>query len=178
MTRAGSAFVAELVDIVGPDHVLLDDDVRAGFETDWTRRYHGTAVAVVRPADTTQVAEVVRACASHDVPIIPQGGNTGLVGGGVPRGEMHAVVVSTRRLDTLGPVDRGAMQVTAGAGVTLAAWRAHAREAGLDAPVDFAARDSATIGGAIAANAGGSRVVRFGTMRSQVMGVEAVLADG
>ena len=70
------------------------------------------------------------------------------------------------------------MQVTAGAGVTLAQWRAHARAAGLDAPVDFASRDSATVGGAVATNAGGSRVVRFGTMRAQVVGVNAVLADG
>ncbi|MCA9516988.1 MAG: FAD-binding oxidoreductase, partial [Myxococcales bacterium] len=75
-------------------------------------------------------------------------------------------------------VDTAAMQVTAGAGVTLARWREHARAAALDAPVDFAARDSATIGGAIATNAGGSRVLRFGTMRSQVAGIEAVLADG
>ncbi len=114
--------------------------------------------------------------------MITQGGNTGLVGGGVPRGEpaddRPVVVLSTRRLDTLGPVDVGAMQVTAGAGVTLARWRDHARAAGLDAPLDFAARDSATIGGAIATNAGGSRVVRFGTMRQQVAGIEAVTASG
>ena len=88
------------------------------------------------------------------------------------------VVLSTRRLDDLGPVDAGALQVTAGAGVTLAHWREHARAAGLDAPLDFASRDSATIGGAIATNAGGSRVVRFGTMRAQVAGITAVLADG
>ena len=88
------------------------------------------------------------------------------------------VVLSTRRLDELGPVDAGALQVTAGAGVTLARWRQHARDAGLDAPLDFASRDSATIGGAIATNAGGSRVVRFGTMRAQVAGITAVLADG
>ena len=88
------------------------------------------------------------------------------------RATQPMVVLSTRRLDDLGPVDAGAMQVTAGAGVTLAAWRSHARAAGLDAPVDFASRDSATVGGAVATNAGGSRVVRFGTMRAQVVGVE------
>ncbi len=87
-------------------------------------------------------------------------------------------MLSLRRLDHLGPVDPAAMQVTAGAGVTLSRWRAHAHEAGLDAPVDFASRDTATIGGAIATNAGGSRVLRFGTMRQQVLGVEAVLASG
>ena len=87
-------------------------------------------------------------------------------------------MLSLTRLDHLGPVDLASMQVTAGAGVTLSRWRAHAHEAGLDAPVDFAARDTATVGGAMATNAGGSRVLRFGTMRQQVVGVEAVLASG
>jgi len=87
-------------------------------------------------------------------------------------------VLSTPRLDRVEPVDEAAMQVTLGAGVTIARWREHARDAGLDAPVDFASRDSATVGGAVATNAGGSRVVRFGTMRAQVAGVAAVLADG
>jgi FAD/FMN-containing dehydrogenase len=173
--------VDALAAVVGREHVLVDDDVRAGYETDWTRRYHGTAVAVVRPATTAEVAGAVQMCASHGAVIVTQGGNTGLVGGGVPRDrydDRPTVVLSTRRLDQLGPVDRGAMQVTAGAGVTLAAWRDHARAAGVDAPVDFAARDSATIGGAVATNAGGSRVVRFGTMRNQLAGIEAVTAAG
>jgi FAD/FMN-containing dehydrogenase len=168
-----------LADVVGAHHVLVDADLRAGYETDWTGRYGGTAAAVVRPGSTDEVAEVLRICDEQRARVIPQGGNTGLVGGGVPRGEDPAMIVlSLRRLDKLGDVDAGALQVTAGAGVTLAAWRAHARAAGLDAPVDFAARDSATIGGAIATNAGGSRVVRFGTMRQQVAGIEAVLSNG
>lgn len=168
--------------IVGHDHVLVDDDVRAGYETDWTGRYGGPAIAVVRPGGTAEVTEILRCCTELGVGVVAQGGNTGLVGGGVPRprssGSETPIVLSLRRLDELGPVDTNAMQVTAGAGVTLAAWRDHARAGGLDAPVDFAARDSATIGGAIATNAGGSRVVRFGTMRDQVAGIEAVLADG
>jgi FAD/FMN-containing dehydrogenase len=108
---------------------------------------------------------------------VPQGGNTGLVGGSVPRGG-PMVVLSTGRLTARGDVDAGASQVTLGAGVTMADWRRHARDAGFDAPVDFASRDSATVGGAVATNAGGSRVVRFGTMRGQVAGLVAVLADG
>jgi FAD/FMN-containing dehydrogenase len=168
-----------LAGIVGAHHVLADADLRAGYETDWTGRYGGTATAVVRPSSTAEVSAVLRVCGEHGARVVPQGGNTGLVGGGVPRGdEPDTVVLSLRRLDTLHAVDAGAMQVTAGAGVTLAAWRAHARSAGLDAPVDFASRDSATIGGAVATNAGGSRVVRFGTMRRQVAGIEAVLANG
>jgi FAD/FMN-containing dehydrogenase len=170
---------ALLADALGADRVVTDPDVRAGYEVDWTRRYRGDAVAVLRPRTTDEVVAAVRACAEAGVAIVPQGGNTGLVGGGVPREADRAIVVlSTRALDRLEPVDVDAMQVTAGAGVTLAAWRAHARAAGVDVPVDFAARDSATIGGAIATNAGGSRVVRFGTMRQQVVGIEAVLASG
>lgn len=171
--------LAELVDAVGAEHVLTDADVRAGYETDWTGRYRGTAVAVVRPGSTEEVVRVVRAAATRGAAIVTQGGNTGLVGGSVPGVDDRPwVVVSTRRLTRTDPVDVGAAQVTLGAGVTLAAWRDHARAAGLDAPVDFASRDSATVGGAVATNAGGSRVVRFGTMRAQVTGIEAVLADG
>lgn len=183
-TEPVTGLVAELVggltDIVGAEHVLVDADVRATYEVDWTRRYRGSCAAVVRPGSTAEMAAVLRRCTELDITAVPQGGNTGLVGGGVPRSGAGAptVVVSTLRLTSLGPVDVGAAQVTLGAGVTLAAWRDHARAAGLDAPIDFAARDSATIGGAIATNAGGSRVVRFGTMRQQVMGLEAVLADG
>ena len=111
---------------------------------------------------------------------LPQGGNTGLVGGGVPRrGPGPApIILSLRRLDAITHVDTNTMQLTAGAGTTIAAWQSAAGQVGLDTPIDFAARDSATVGGAIATNAGGSRVVRYGTMRQQVVGVEAVLADG
>lgn len=170
----------DLLAVLGPDDVLVDQDLRAGYEVDWTRRYTGTCSAVLRPRTTAQVAEVLRICAAHQVAVIPQGGNTGLVGGSVPRAHSHGpvVVLSTRGLSDLGPVDSDAMQVTVGAGVTLAAWRNAARAAGVDAPLDFAARDSATIGGAIATNAGGSRVVRYGTMRSQVVGIEAVTITG
>lgn len=168
---------ARLADVVGPDHVLDDPDVTSSFATDWTGRFAGDALLVVRPASTSEVAGVLTACLEASVPVVPQGGNTGLVGGSVPRGE-PMVVLSTTRLVARDEVDLGASQVTLGAGVTLAEWRRHARAAGLDAPVDFASRDSATVGGAVATNAGGSRVVRFGTMRSQVAGLVAVLADG
>jgi FAD/FMN-containing dehydrogenase len=112
--------------------------------------------------------------------VVTQAGNTGLVGGSVPRpGDGRpTIVLSTRRLDTIGDLDGSSMQITAGAGVTIADWQRAARANGFDTPLDFAARDSATVGGAIATNAGGARVVRFGTMRRQVVGIEAVLADG
>ncbi len=170
------ALVEQLAGVVGPAHVLLDEDTTAGYGVDWTGRYRGRAAAVVRPGSTAEVADVLRACAAAGLAVVPQGGNTGLVGGGVPlAGE---VVLSTRRLDDLGPVDLLAAQVTVGAGATLAAVQAHAARAGLGVGVDLAARDGATIGGMVATNAGGLAVVRHGPMRASVAGIEAVLADG
>lgn len=177
-----AAIIDELIATVGAAHVLVDDDLRTGYEIDWTGRYQGQSSAVVRPGSVDEVAAIVRACAVHRVAIVPQAGNTGLVGGSVPRPTSsidHApIVLSLTRLKHLGPVDTAAMQVTVGAGVTLSEWRDQARSAGLDAPIDFAARDTATVGGAIATNAGGSRVLRYGTMRQQVVGIEAVTASG
>jgi len=168
--------IEELRDVVGASQVLVDDDLRAPYEVDWTRRFTGRARCVVRPADTAQVAAVVRACAGAGVPVTIQGGNTGLVGGGVPAG--GDVLLSLSRLAELSTVDAVSAQVTAGAGVRLEALQAHARAAGLEFGVDLAARSQCSVGGLIATNAGGVRVVRYGSMRAQVAGVEAVLADG
>jgi FAD/FMN-containing dehydrogenase len=165
-----------LVAAVGARDVLVDDDVRASYETDWTRRFHGRARAVVRPGDAAEVAAVLAACREHGAAVVAQGGNTGMVGGGVPRG--GEVVLSLGRLRELGEVDRATAQVTVGAGVTLAALQGHARAAGLDAGVDFGGRDSATVGGMVATNAGGIQAMRHGTVRARVAGLQAVLADG
>lgn len=166
----------ELQEIVGASHVLVDPDLRAPYETDWTGRFTGRAACVVRPATTGEVAAVVAACAKAGTAIVVQGGNTGLVGGAVPGG--GEVLLSLARLRDLDPVDRLESQVTAGAGVTLETLQEHARAAGLDFGVDLAARSAATVGGLVATNAGGIRVLRYGSMRSQVTGIEAVLADG
>ena len=171
-----SALAAALAQAVGDAHVLTDPDLTAPFETDWTGRYSGRATAVVRPGDTEQVAEVVRICGSFGAAVVAQGGNTGLVGGSVPRG--GEVVVSLARLDGVGAVDVDAGQVVAGAGVPIASLTAAAGAAGMVYGVDLASRDSATVGGTIATNAGGVNVVRYGSTRAQVIGVEAVLADG
>jgi FAD/FMN-containing dehydrogenase len=168
--------VKALADIVGSEHVLVDPDVKASYETDWTQRFTGSALCVVRPGTTDEVAAVVRACAAEGLRITVQGGNTGLVGGGVPVG--GEVLMSLTRLAALGEVDRASSQVTAGAGVTLAVLQARARDAGFDVGVDLAARDSATVGGLVATNAGGIRVLRYGSMRHQVLGLTAVLPDG
>jgi FAD/FMN-containing dehydrogenase len=166
----------DLAAAVGEAHVLADDDRRAPFEVDWTRRYRGRARAVVRPADAAQVVAVLAACRAHGAAVVPQGGNTGMVGAGVPRG--GEVVLSTARLTELGTVDRASAQVQVGAGVTLARLQAQAHDAGLDAGVDLGARDSATVGGLVATDAGGTHAVRHGTVRARVAGLQAVLADG
>ena len=166
----------QLAAIAGAGHVLTDADLKASYETDWTRRYHGTARMVVRPGSTDEVAAVVRACAAAGAALIPQGGNTGLVGGGIPRhGE---VVLSLTRLNTITDVDPVAGELTAGAGATAAAVQEAGLMHGWTLGVDLASRASATIGGMIATNAGGIRVLRYGGMRQQILGFEAVLADG
>ena len=166
----------DLVAIVGAGHVLTAPSDTAPHTVDWSGRFQGHTPAVVRPGSTDEVAAVVLACRRHGVAIVPQGGNTGLVGGGVPlAGE---VVLSLRRLDDLGPLDAAAGQLTAQAGVTLAAVHRAGEQSGWAYGVDFAARDRATVGGTIATNAGGLHVFRYGNTRAQVIGVEAVLGDG
>src|ERR687891_970398 len=165
-----------LTDAVGAAHVLTDDSVTKVYGTDGPGRWEGLKAAVVRPGSTEEVVAAVRACAEARVAIVPQGGNTGLVGGSIPHdGE---VVLSLRRLDTIESVDPVERTIGAGAGVTLAAAQDAAASVGLMLGIDLAARDSATLGGIVATNAGGLRFVRHGPTRWQLVGVEAVLADG
>jgi FAD/FMN-containing dehydrogenase len=167
------AALRELAGLVGAPHVLTGD-AAAGYAVDWTGRFRGATPAVVRPADTAEVAAVLAWCTAAGLAVVPQGGNTGLVGGGVP---LHGeVVLSLTRLTGLAAVDLSSRQVTAGAGVTLA--QVGAAHPDLDLGIRIASRDSATVGGAVATNAGGLRVLRYGPMRSQLRGVEAVLSDG
>ena len=166
----------DLRSVVGDSHVVTDPDVTATYSTDWTGRFRGAASAVVRPGSVDEVAGVVAACRAHRAALVPQGGNTGLVGGSVPLD--HEVVVSTARLDGITDVDEDTGQLTAGAGVPHAAVQAAASQAGWRYAVDLAARDTATVGGMVATNAGGLRVIRFGSTRRQLLGVEAVLGTG
>jgi FAD/FMN-containing dehydrogenase len=168
--------IDRLAGIVGPAHVLTDPALTQTYVTDWTGRWQGRTSAVVRPGSTAEVADVVKVCADAGVPIVPQGGNTGLVGASIPHdGE---VVVSLRRMDTIETVDPVERTLGAGAGVTLAAAQAAAAAAGLMLGIDLAARDSATLGGVVATNAGGLRVIRHGSTRHQLLGAEIVLGDG
>jgi len=168
-----------LAGAVGEAHVITDADLVAPYGQDWSGRFSGPVLAVVRPGSTDEVAAVVRICVEAGLPVLPQGGNTGLVGGSVPgRDDEPVVVLSTRRLRRLDDVDHAMGQVTVGAGITLSELHDHARAAGWAYGVDLAARESATVGGTLATNAGGIRVCCYGMTRSQVLGVEAVLPDG
>jgi FAD/FMN-containing dehydrogenase len=174
MIRTG-VVVDRLREVVG-DQVITDPELIASYTADWTRRFEGSAPAVVRPGSTAEVAGVVLACRELGVALVPQGGNTGLVGGGVP---LHGeVVLSLRRLQALEPVDSLAGQLTAGAGVPLSTLHQAAAAAGWAYGVDLASRDSATVGGTVATNAGGTHVLRYGDTRAQLLGVEAVLGTG
>ncbi len=166
----------DLTAAVGAANVLTARDVRAGYERDWTGRFGGESACVARPADAVEVAAVLAVCSRCDVAVVAQGGNTGLVGAGVPRG--GEVVLSTQRMTGVGDVDPATAQVTVGAGVTMAALQEAARAAGFEAGIDFAARDTATVGGLVACDAGGARALGHGTARARVVGLEAVLADG
>ena len=168
----------ELVRVVGPAHALGAPDRRADYEVDWTGQFRGQARMVVRPGDTAEVSACVTACARRRVPLVAQGGNTGLVGGSVPDASGTAVVLSTRRLTDIGPLDPVTAQVTVGAGVTLQSLQEHLRNDRLELGIDLAARGSATVGGMAATNAGGIHVIKHGTMRRRIAGLEAVLGNG
>jgi FAD/FMN-containing dehydrogenase len=138
-------------------------------------RFHGACAAVVRPSSTKEVAAVVRICAEAGLPVVPQGGNTGLVGGGVPYG---GVVVSLARMNKIRAVDPLNRTITAEAGVILSELQDAASEAGALFPLSLGAEGSCRIGGNLATNAGGITVVRYGNARDMVLGLEVVLADG
>ena len=162
--------------VVGTEHVVVDPEVMESYGTDWTGRFRGDPAAVVRPGDSAEVAEVMALCRDAGVAVVPQGGNTGLVGGAVP---LHGeVVVSLRRLSWIADVDEEGGQLTAGAGSSVASIQAAAGAVGWVYGVDLGSRDSATIGGTIATNAGGLQVLRHGATRAQLLGIEAVLGSG
>ena len=169
---------AQLAAAVGPANVLDAADDIAPFLTDWRGRFHGTALAVVRPRTTAEVAAVVAACAEAGAPIVPQGGNTGQCGGATPDARGDAVVISLTRMNRVRAIDAANATMTVEAGVPLATVQRAAADAGLLFPLSLAAEGSCTIGGNLSTNAGGTAVLRFGNARELVLGVEVVLADG
>jgi FAD/FMN-containing dehydrogenase len=170
------SLVEKLRAVVGPAHVVVDPEVMTSYGIDWTGRFRGQPSAVARPGDGAEVAAIVAVCNEAGAALVPQGGNTGLVGGGVPlAGE---VVLSLRRLAGVTQVDSLGGQLSVGAGTTIADVQAAAASAGWAYGVDLASRDTATIGGTVATNAGGLQVLRHGSTRAQLVGFEAVLGTG
>lgn len=167
-----------LVEVVGADQVLRSASDMAPFLTDWRGRYRGAARAVVRPADTAQVSAVVRACHVAGVPMVPQGGNTGLCGGATPLADGRAVLVSLSRLQRIRELDPENNTLCVEAGCTLAAVQQAAIGVDRLFPLSLASEGSCEIGGNLSTNAGGVQVLRYGNMRDLVLGLEVVLPDG
>jgi len=163
---------------LGADHVLTDDADTGAYVVDWTGVHAGRALAVVRPGSTDEVAAVVTACHEAGVAIVPQGGNTGLVGGGVPDGSGDQVLLSLARMRTVRDVDPVAGTITVDAGVVLADVQSAAADAGRLFPMSLGSEGSCTIGGNLATNAGGTAVLRYGMTRELVLGLEVVVPDG
>jgi FAD/FMN-containing dehydrogenase len=167
-----------LADIVGAAHVLTAAADTKPYLIDWRKQYSGPAECVVRPASTAEVAEVVGLCAREGIAVVPQGGNTGLVGGSVPTGKRREIVLSLGRMNRLRNLDPLNDTMTVEGGCVLAALQAAASDAGRLFPLSLAAEGSCQIGGNLSTNAGGVNVLRYGTAREQVLGLEVVLPDG
>ena len=168
--------IAELKSLLGSGRISEDEDVIKTYSDDWTGRYRGSARAVISPQSTYEVAEILNWCSTNQVGVVPQGGNTGMVGGSTPlNGEL---IISLRKMKNVNFSDTNDNQIVAEAGATLLEIQNLALERSMIYGVDFAARDSATIGGTIATNAGGLNVLRYGTTRRQIVSVEAVTGTG
>ena len=172
-----SALLDELRSRIGHAHVLTGEGLEA-YERDWRKRYHGRAWAVVRPGSPQEVADVVRACALQGVAIVPQGGHTGLVGGGTPDDSGTQLVLSLQRLNRIREIDADNLTLTVDAGCILQTVQAAAAERGLLFPLSLAAEGSCSIGGNLATNAGGTQVLRYGNARDLCLGLEVVTAEG
>jgi FAD/FMN-containing dehydrogenase len=167
-----------LADIVGAANVLTAPEDTKPYFTDWRKQYSAPAECVVRPATTQEVGKVVALCARENVAVVPQGGNTGLVGGSVPTGARREIVLALARMNRIRALDVLNDTVTAEAGCVLAAVQRAAEDAGRLFPLSLAAEGSCQIGGNLSTNAGGVNVLRYGTAREQVLGLEVVLPDG
>ena len=172
-----SELLETLRSVVGEAHVLTEGDLSA-YERDWRKRSHGKALAVVRPANTAQVAAVVKACAHAGISIVPQGGNTGLSVGATPDASGQQIVLNLQRLQTIRAIDAANLTITVEAGVVLQNLQTAAQQAGFLFPLSLAAEGSCTIGGNLATNAGGTQVLRYGNTRELCLGLEVVTAQG
>ena len=171
-------FLAEAEATLGPRGFTRDAELIEPWLTDWRGRFTGKTLGLASPASTEETAQFVALCARHRIPIVPQGGNSGMSGGATPDTSGASILLSLRRMNAIRSLDRDAKQVVCEAGVVLQTLHEAAEAERLRFPLTLGGKGSATIGGLISTNAGGTQVLRHGTMRAQVLGVEAVMADG
>ena len=173
-----AAFIRRVHSVVGDSGVVIDPADIAAYVRDWRGNYAGKAALVVRPANTQEVANIVKLCAESRTPIVPQGGNTGMVGGAVPDASGNAIVLSLTRMNRIRAIDLSNDAMTVEAGCILAAVQEAALDNNRYFPLSLAAEGSCTIGGNLSTNAGGTAVLRYGNARDLVLGIEAVMSDG
>jgi len=172
------SIIKQLVAVVGEAAVLTTTEDTGPYAVDWRRRYHGRPLAVVKPASTVEVAAVVKLCADNRVAVVPQGGNTGLVGGATPDESGTQVIVNLSRMNRIRGLDLVNNTLTAEAGCVLATLQQAARDSDRLFPLSLAAEGSCEIGGNLSTNAGGTAVLRYGNTRELVLGLEVVLPNG
>lgn len=177
-TSLKTDLIGRLRTLLGSKGLTTQADDIAPWLTDWRGRYRGAALALVAPADTQELAGIVRLAAETGTTIVPQGGNSGMVGGATPDASGHSLLLSTRRMNAIRSIDAAARTVVAEAGVVLQTLHEAVAAHGLRFPLTLGGKGSATVGGLVSTNAGGTQVLRHGTMRALVEGVEAVLPDG
>ena len=175
---ASQPFLDQAATLLGPRGLTTDPDLVTPWLTDWRGRFTGRACGLASPENTQQVAALVKLCGDHGVPIVPQGGNSGMAGGATPDMSGDALLLSLRRMNAIRNIDREGKRVTCDAGVILQTLHEAVEDQGLRFPLTLGGKGSATVGGLISTNAGGSQVLRHGSMRALVLGLEAVLADG
>ena len=178
MNSTAETFLARAAELLGPRGLTRDAELLDPWLTDWRGRFTGAALALASPSSAQELAELVKLCAQHGVPIVPQGGNSGMSGGATPDPSGTALLVSMRRMNAIRSIDVGARQIICEAGVVLQTLHDAAASSGLRFPLTLGGKGSATVGGLISTNAGGTQVLRHGSMRAAVLGLEAVLADG
>ncbi|NUR46425.1 MAG: FAD-binding oxidoreductase [Sphingomonas sp.] len=178
MTEAETRLIERASEKLGPKVVITDRQEIEPWVSDWRGRVHGASPAMLAPASTDEVVEIVKLAAEYRVPLVPQGGNTGMAAGATPPADGSALLLSMRRMNRIRSISAEGRLAVAEAGVVLATLHDAAHEARMRFPLTLGARGSCTIGGLTSTNAGGTQVLKFGTMRSLVAGVEAVLPDG
>jgi FAD/FMN-containing dehydrogenase len=178
LNAASREILDRLEAIAGAKHVIADVPGMEGFLREPRDRFHGLALCVVQPGSTREVAEVLKLCHETATPVVPQGGNTGLVGGQIPLGPSKQILLSLGRMTALREIDLGSNTMTVEAGMILSRAQEEAARAGRLFPLSLAAEGSCTIGGNLATNAGGTNVLAYGNARDLVLGLEVVLADG